>query len=99
MAKFDIVQGDLEKDLSVVLDVNGEAEDISDALAVEMRWLKPDGSLVSPGEALLWSARDEVVVWTPRPAPLFDACGLDAPRQIDILHQRGERRVERRHVG
>lgn len=44
---FTMVQGDLEPDMAIELKVNGEPEDISDALAFSMRWLKPDGSIVT----------------------------------------------------
>lgn len=50
MAGFNIVQGDLEPDLRFVLKVNDEVEDISDALEVTMRWLKPDGTFVEDRE-------------------------------------------------
>lgn len=47
---FHLVAGNLESDLRIVLDINGVAEDISDATAITMRWLKPDGSLVTERE-------------------------------------------------
>lgn len=43
---FDLVAGDLEPDLRLVLDVNGAPEDISDNDGVLMRWIKPDGTVV-----------------------------------------------------
>jgi hypothetical protein len=47
---FNIVEGDLERDLRIVVDVNDTAEDISDNLGVTMRWLKPDGTFVEDRE-------------------------------------------------
>lgn len=44
---FHLVAGNLESDLRIVLDINGTPEDISDATAITMRWLKPDGSIVA----------------------------------------------------
>lgn len=39
---YELVVGDLEPDLDLVVDVNGEPEDISDALAMELRVALPD---------------------------------------------------------
>lgn len=47
---FHIVKGNLAPDLQIVLDVNGTAEDISDASAIVMRWVKPDGTIVEERE-------------------------------------------------
>jgi hypothetical protein len=41
---FAIVQGDLVPDLTLTCMVNGQAEDISDATALVMQWVKPDHS-------------------------------------------------------
>lgn len=44
---FSMVQGNLEPDMTIAIAVNGVPEDISDALSFSLRWLKPDGSVVT----------------------------------------------------
>lgn len=45
MSDFSLVAGDLEPDMPLTATMNDVAEALTGALAIEMRWRKPDGTL------------------------------------------------------
>lgn len=44
---YAVVQGDLEPDMRLVCEVNGAVSDLTGALAANLRWKKPDGTVVT----------------------------------------------------
>lgn len=43
---FELVKGDLEPDMPMIVTVDGTAQDLTAAVSLSLHWMKPDGTVV-----------------------------------------------------